>query len=162
MIKPGTPQQIEWGKGNWIFLDMGFSRTQKTYRRRRAVLRYFPEAQRRILDHLAGARSITNLMIEAPLSVSFRNGRPAPRSVERRDGKNRFWYVGAGCAVMVASMYLLKAIDFASPPCGVRLFEALISYKDQEARTDHMKRNGEGMQRVTGNAIPSKSSWPIT
>ena len=96
---------------------------------------YFPEAQRRILDHLAGARSITKLMIEAPLSVSFRNGRPAPRSVERRDGKNRFWYVGAGCAVMVASMYLLKAIDSASPPCGVRLFEALISYKDQEARS---------------------------
>jgi hypothetical protein len=73
------------------------------------------------------------------ISVSFRNGRPAPRSIERRDGKNRFWYIGPGCAVMVAAMYLMKAIGAAAPPNGVRLFEALISYKASGVKSDHMR-----------------------
>jgi hypothetical protein len=30
MIEPGTPQQIKWGDGNWIFLDIRFSGSQKT------------------------------------------------------------------------------------------------------------------------------------
>jgi hypothetical protein len=143
MFEPGTPQQIEWGDGNWIFLDIGFSGSQKTcglvIGEGEPCCVDFPEAQESILNHLAGARSITNLMIEAPLSVNFRNGRPAPRSIERRDGKTRFWYVGPGCAVMVASMYLIKAIGAASPPNGVRLVEAFVSYKDRGANSDHMR-----------------------
>jgi len=28
-----SPQQIVWADGNWIFLDIGFSGTQKTWQR---------------------------------------------------------------------------------------------------------------------------------
>jgi hypothetical protein len=142
MLEPGTPQQIAWSDGNWIFLDIGFSGSQKTcglvIGDGEPCCVDFPDAQKRILNHLGSARSITNLVIEAPLSVSFRNGRPAPRSIEKRGGQTRFWYVGPGCAVMVASMYLIKAIVAASPPNGVRLVEALVSYKDPGTKSDHM------------------------
>ena len=146
MFEAGTPQQIEWADGNWIFLDIGFSGTQQTcglaIRDAEARCLDFAEAQKRIIEHLAGAKSRTNLVIEAPLSVAFRNGLPAPRSIERRDGKSRFWYVGPGCAVMVASMYLTKAIQAASPSGGVRLFEAFVSYKQAGVRSDHRREAG--------------------
>jgi hypothetical protein len=146
MIEAGNPQQLQWGRGNWIFLDIGFSGSQKTcglvIGEAAPCCVDFAEAQKRILDHVAGARSITNIMIEAPLSVSFRDGRPAPRSIERREGKNRFWYIGPGCTVLVASMYLIRAIGAASPPTGVRLFEALISYKQQGIKSEHMREAG--------------------
>jgi hypothetical protein len=130
MFEPGTPEQL-----------IGFSRTKKTCGlaigddQSRCV--DFAEAQKLILRHLAAAQSRTNLMIEAPLSVSFRAGLPAPRSGEKREGKNRFWYHGPGCGVMVASMYLIKAIHASSPPNLVRLFEAFVSYKKAGAKSDH-------------------------
>jgi hypothetical protein len=30
MIEAGTAQQIAWGDGNWVFLDIGFSGTKRT------------------------------------------------------------------------------------------------------------------------------------
>jgi hypothetical protein len=146
MFEPGTERQIEWADGNWIFLDIGFSGTQKTCGLAIGDTEPhcvdFAEGQKRIIEHLAGAKSWTNLVIEAPLSVCFRKGLPALRSVERRDGKNRFWYVGPGCGVMVASMYLIKAIQTASPPNGVRLFEAFVSYKQANVKSDHKREAG--------------------
>ena len=79
--------------------------------------------------------------------MSFRKGLPAPRSVDRREGKNRFWYVGSGCGVMVASMYLIKAIHAAFPPNSVRLFEAFLSYKQAGVKSDH-KREAELLREV--------------
>jgi hypothetical protein len=146
MFEAGTHRQIEWADGNWIFLDIGFSGSQKTcglaIGDTEPCCVDFAEGKRRIIEHLAAARSRTNLMIEAPLSVSFRNGLPAPRSVDRRDGKNRFWYVGPGCGVMVASMYLIRAIQVAGPPTGVRLFEAFVSYKQAGVKSDHKGEAG--------------------
>lgn len=30
MIEAGTPSQIAWGDGKWVFLDMGFSRDARS------------------------------------------------------------------------------------------------------------------------------------
>jgi hypothetical protein len=151
MFEAGTEEQIQLVDGNWIFLDVGFSGTKKTCglvigdAEARCV--DFAEAKNSIIDHLAAAKLRTNLVVEAPLSVSFRNGLPAPRSVDKRDGKNRFWYVGLGCGVMVASMYLIKAIKEARPPNGVRLFEAFVSFKEPGVKSDH-KREVELLREI--------------
>jgi hypothetical protein len=142
----GIREQITWGDGNWLFLDIGFSANKsssglligdgepRTWQ--------FGDASRRIIDHVKRAASPTNLVIEAPLSVCFnKSGNPTGRLIERQsvEGKTRtrYWHAGLGCAVMVAAMYLLRDIADATPANQVRLFEGFVSYKDRALRNDH-------------------------
>jgi len=164
MIEAGTEKQFVWGGGNWIFLDIGFSGAKDARGRTCGLvigdaepgLLNFAEAKKRIVDYLVGSRALVNLVIEAPLSVCFNaEGLPTGRSIETRDGKNRFWYVGAGCSMMVASMYLLSAILEALPRSTIRLFEAFISYKDADAKSDH-KREAKTLR----DAVRSPGQFP--
>ncbi|MGO9698876.1 MAG: hypothetical protein ACLPX7_06385 [Xanthobacteraceae bacterium] len=70
------------------------------------------------------------------------NNNPAGRRIEREtiEGKTktRYWYAGLGCSVIVAAMYLVRAISDAAPPSVVRLFEGFVSYKDASVKTDHL------------------------
>jgi len=146
MIEPGTREQITWGDGNWLFLDVGFSANKsssgllvgdaepRTWQ--------FGEASRRIVEHVRHAKSPTSLVIEAPLSVCFnKSGNPTGRLIERESlegkTKTRYWHAGLGCSVMVAAMYLIRDIADAAPVSSVRLFEGFVSYKDRNLRTDH-------------------------
>jgi len=102
----------------------------------------FGDATRRIIDHVKHASSTTNLVIEAPLSVCFnKDGNPTGRLIEKetREGKTqtRYWFMGPGCPVMVAAMYLIRHICESSPTSQVRLFEGFVSYKDPKVKTDH-------------------------
>lgn len=79
-----------------------------------------------------------NLVLEAPLSVAFgSSGNPVGRAIERRDRQTRYWYVGLGCAVLVAATYLLRALYEAPRTRTVRLFEGLVSFKDKAAPKSH-------------------------
>lgn len=79
-----------------------------------------------------------NLLIEAPLSVAFdHRGNPIGRSVEKQNSNTRYWYVGLGCAVMVAALYLIKAVIQAKPNADIRLFEGFVSYKESKKKTGH-------------------------
>jgi hypothetical protein len=132
MIHAGSVAEIFWGDGNWIFLDIGFSSRNRTCGllvggENPRCLR-FAEAEAQIKQ--AAAKFITvNLVVEAPLSVCFNaSGNPVGRSIEKEGGQARYWYIGPGCAVMVASMYLLR--DFAAAvTTPIRLFEGFVSYK---------------------------------
>jgi myosin-crossreactive antigen len=76
-------------------------------------------------------------VIEAPLSVCFDSkGNPKGRSIEKKDGKTRYWYCGLGCAVMVAAMHLIRDIHEAG--CAARLFEGFVSFKDGSVGSNHM------------------------
>ena len=70
-----------------------------------------------------------------------KNGNPTCRQTEKEtiEGKTktRYWHAGLGCSVMVAAMYLIRAISEAAPNNQVRLFEGFISYKDRADGTDH-------------------------
>jgi hypothetical protein len=141
MIIAGNASEIIWGEGNWIFLDIGFSGRRKTcgllVGGGEPQLATFSAATQMIVKTIAASRSTINMVIEAPLSICFRNGNPTGRSIEKQTGSaTRFWYVGAGCAVMVASMYLIRQISDAKPFVPVRLFEGFISYKDRSAKSD--------------------------
>jgi hypothetical protein len=145
MIVPGKPSDVVWGKGNWIILDIGFSGRSDNRGRTCGLIigkddpthLSFADAKRAVVSAICGSQSEINLMIEAPLSVSFRNGLPATRLVEREGSQSRSWFTGAGCAVMVASMYLLREISQSEPAVTVRLFEGFVSFKDRAQKSDH-------------------------
>jgi hypothetical protein len=77
-------------------------------------------------------------VIEAPLSVCFDSkGNPKGRSIEKEQNRTRYWYVGAGCVVMVAALYLIRDIQVTSGDTLVRLFEGFVSYKNSSPRSNH-------------------------
>lgn len=91
-----------------------------------------------MVEKIKSSNVEVNLVIEAPLSVCFSaNGNPKGRSIERENKRTRYWYVGLGCAVMVASMYIVRAIADAEPSVPVRLFEGFVSYKKRGIKSDH-------------------------
>jgi len=94
-----------------------------------------------------------NLVIEAPLSVAFdAKGNPKGRSVEKQGNKTRYWYVGPGCTVMVAALYLVKAISELSGSAEIRLFEGFVSFKKRNKKSDH-SRDVELLREVVDNPV---------
>lgn len=143
MIEAGQASEIEWG-GNWVFLDIGFAEKRKScgllFGDGHPNCLRFAEAKENILEHIRHSSPPVKLVIEAPLSACFdQHGNPKPRKIETADGKSRFWYVGAGCAVMVAAMYLIQDVHNAEPRIPIRLFEGFVSFKDSSTPTDHYR-----------------------
>ncbi len=162
MIHAGTVADIAWSSGTWVFLDIGFSKRKKSC----GLLVHdaepdefqFCKARDLILDLVAKATSSVNLTIEAPLSVAFdKSGNPNGRSIERQGGKTRYWYNGLGCAVMVAAMYLVRAIHECCPKQDVRLFEGFVSYKDPNLESDHL-RDVRLMRKVAKDPVAHADS----
>jgi hypothetical protein len=145
MIEAGKRSEIEWGQGNWIFLDIGFSNKARScgllIGDEDPICLRFGDAKRWIVEQLLSAGALTNLVIEAPLSVSFdASGNPKRRSIDANDtdpAKRRHWYLGLGCAVMVAAMYLIRDIHNSGIRRRIRLFEGFVSNKDRSVRSDH-------------------------
>lgn len=141
-IEAGRKSQVQWANENWIILDIGFSNHTKTcgliLPDRGPECVEFAQAEQRIVEQLENSISTVNLLIEAPLSICFdANQNPKHRSIEKQGKKNRFWYVGPGCAVMIAAMYLIREIHEAKIGVRVRLFEGFLSYKDRSEKSDH-------------------------
>jgi hypothetical protein len=161
MIEAGAPTQVHWGDGNWVILDIGFSARSATcglaIGEEEPRLVRFNEAKDQIRS-LVEKKSPLNLIVEAPLSVCFSTvGNPKGRSIERDGCRTRYWYCGLGCAVMVASMYLIRDIWKASQT--IRLFEGFVSYKDGSVPSDHRRdvallrcvvRDPTGWGRIVG------------
>jgi hypothetical protein len=144
MIHAGTVADIVWRSGTWVFLDIGFAKKKKSC----GLLVHdaepnqfqFNKARDLIVDITAKATGPVNLTIEAPLSVAFdKSGNPNGRRIEKQGAKTRYWYNGLGCAVMVAAMYLVRAIHDACPKQHVRLFEGFVSFKNPEIESDHRR-----------------------
>ncbi len=89
---------------------------------------------------IARDRPLLNLVIEAPLSVAFdKSGNPKARSIEKQGRKTRLWYVGPGCVVLVAAMYLIRKLYDSHPAGDVRLFEGFVSYKSRSVKLGHLR-----------------------
>jgi hypothetical protein len=68
MMEAGRREQINWGDGNWVFLDVGFSERKRSSGiliggEKSEPLR-FADATRKIVEHVKCAASLTNLVIE--------------------------------------------------------------------------------------------------
>ena len=98
----------------------------------------FSQAVKDICSYISNSSIPVNLVIEAPLSVAFNSkGNPKGRSIEKQNGKTRYWYVSLGTTVMVAALYLVKAIMDSCPSKDIRLFEGFVSFKDTNKKTNH-------------------------
>jgi hypothetical protein len=144
MIRAGKANEVVWGNGIWIFLDIGFSCKGKTCGLligRESPKRFtFNGAYKEICRHITQAKDPVNLVIEAPLSVVFdKKGNPTGRKFERHERKTRYWYCGLGCGVMVAAIYLIRNLERASRRKEVRLFEGFVSFKDGNDKSDHLQ-----------------------
>jgi len=143
MIYSGEVEDISWPSGTWLILDIGFSNSQKScgilLGDEDARCLTFNEAINEVI-RVANRVPLLNLLVEAPLSVTFdKSGNPKSRSMEKEGGKNRLWYVGPGCAVLVAGMYLIKELYDSHPSSDVRLFEGFVSYKSKGTKSNHSK-----------------------
>lgn len=142
MIRAGIVQEIRRESGDWAFVDMGFAAQKKSCG---LIVGTDPAKNLSfggLVKDLTGlARSKPyplNIVIEAPLSVAFTaQGNPCGRSFEKRGRNTRYWYVGLGCAVLVATMHLLRAMELAGPSRQIRLFEGFVLFKDKALKSHH-------------------------
>jgi hypothetical protein len=140
-IAAGQITDIQWSRGFWVFLDIGFSTRAKSC----GLLLHdsnpkqllFSEAVHTIIG-ITKKHERINLLIEAPLSAAFDfSGNPKGRAIEKEGTKTRYWYNGPGCAVMVAAFYLLRAMMGVDSDSDVRLFEGFVTYKKKGSRSNH-------------------------
>lgn len=79
-----------------------------------------------------------NLLIEAPLSIAFNaDGNPTGRSIEKKNGKTRYWYMQGGAVTLLATMHLVRDLYEMRPTREVRLFEGFASFKRKETPSSH-------------------------
>lgn len=142
-IRAGRVSEVRRDSGEWLFLDLGFARRAAScgflHGDGTAEALTFATAQERVTRAAEVAAGPLNVVLEAPLSVAFtKDGNPTGRSIEKRPEGTRFWYVGLGCAVLVAATYLLRAIASAEVRREIRLFEGFVSFKPKTARSSHI------------------------
>lgn len=155
MIRAGTKSEISLSAGEWIVLDIGFANKSAScgllVNRESPIELQFNEAVQKICQFISNSTKPVNLVIEAPLSVAFDSkGNPKGRTVEKQGSKTRYWYVGLGCTVMVAALYLVKAIREIPSNVEVRLFEGFVSFKESGVKSNH-SRDVELLMEVIEN-----------
>ncbi len=114
MIKAGTKEQLleKYDIVDWLIIDMGFSRDRKScgikFNEQDAFEATYSEMTDFVLEHIqVNTRRPLNLMIEAPLSVSFtKSGNPTGRAVDGEGQDSRKWYVGAGAVAALRRIHL--------------------------------------------------------
>jgi hypothetical protein len=144
MIRAGVKTEISVSTGEWLILDIGFANKADScgllINHETPVNLQFNAAKERICRFISNSTKPVNLVIEAPLSVAFDlKGNPKGRAVEKQGSKTRYWYSGPGCCVMVAALYLVRAISEISTNAEVRLFEGFVSFKERGKKSTHSR-----------------------
>lgn len=141
-IVPGVRSQARRDSGQWVFVDIGFSGHSKTCgiaigdSQPRDV--HYSDLASSIARELEAGASPLNLLIEAPLSVAFNAaGNPTGRRIEKKNGQTRYWYVGAGAAVLLATTHFLRCLYDMRLSTEIRLFEGFASFKAKGSRSSH-------------------------
>jgi hypothetical protein len=141
-MRAGLVTEITKTSGDWVFVDVGFSRDKKTggllVNDGTAVALTFSDLKHTLVELSSQMGRPMNLVLEAPLSSAFTgSGNPAGRSMERSGKEHRYWYAGLGCQVTVAAAYLLRGVLENNDRREVRLFEAFVSFKSRESTSSH-------------------------
>ena len=142
-IRAGTMDELCEREGDWIIIDMGFASYDATC----GVLVggglpmeiTFSDAQKFVVRESQREGSPLNLVIEAPLSSTFREGNPVGRSFEKRGRETRYWYYGGVALLVIATGHILRAVLDKEPTRSIRLFEGFVSFKPNWIPTSHSK-----------------------
>lgn len=159
-IRAATIAEASRSSGDWVFVDLGFASRARScgllVGGGEAQTLSFSELQNAILALCIKQSKPLNVLLEAPLSVAFGpNGNPIGRSVEKRNGQTRYWYVGLGCSVLVAATYLLRSINDLPVTREIRLFEGLVSFKQKSIPSSHTQ-DVTALREVIWTHDPSK------
>lgn len=169
-ICSGTLDQIKKHEGTWAFVDLGFSNKKKTCGllvcsdniSSDAECLTFGDLENRLKDEQAKkCCEPLHLVLEAPLSASFDHNRnPVGRSLEKDDShRTRYWYVGLGCSVLVAALYLVRSLTEHESKREIRIFEGFVSFKDKSEKSDHQADVRALRDTVFGTSLDTKQSW---
>lgn len=142
VIRAGRVDEIDRSRGDWVIVDPGFSSAKRScgvmVRTESPEVCTFGELTHCLVALAAVPGPPLHLVIEAPLSIAFNaGGNPVGRSIERRGSQVRYWYAGLGCAVLVATTHLLRALFESERSRDVLLFEGLVSFKDRARPSNH-------------------------
>ncbi|MCY3565570.1 MAG: helix-turn-helix transcriptional regulator [Gammaproteobacteria bacterium] len=142
MIVAGVRDQARRDSGQWVFVDMGFSADERSCGIAIGDLQprnvRYGDLAPCIARELESDTAPLNLLIEAPLSVAFNaNGNPTGRSIEKKNGKTRYWYTQGGAVTLLATMHLVRDLYEMRPSREVRLFEGFASFKHKGTRSSH-------------------------
>jgi hypothetical protein len=148
-IRVGTMSQLQPPKGEWLLVDMGFSNDSPTCGVLSTVAGDWAGEGAcmgfgQLVDFVSRAFRTEgdplHLVLEAPLSGFFdARGNPLGRASEKSDtGQTRYWYVGLGGSMAMASLYLLRNALAEPPRREVRLFEGFVSFKRKGDTSDHV------------------------
>jgi len=168
MIFAGNLSQANLASGDWVFVDIGFASAAMScgflVGSDQPEDITFSELKAKLLAIVRASSNPLNLLIEAPLSVSFNDrGNPTGRSVEKRGADTRYWYVSPGCSVLVAATYLLRSIQDTKPKRDIRLFEGLASFKPKGVKTkgseDVKVLRGIIEDPSKGNIVAPRNLW---
>jgi len=145
-----------WSNGTWLILDIGFA---KTGRKSCGLLIHSPQQKEckttmnfneavEAVIYVAKTNKKLNLVIEAPLSIAFdKNGNPTGRSIEQ-GSKPRYWYLPAGCVVMVATLHLMRRLISENPDSEIRLFEGFVSFKPKGGKPKKQNSHLKDIERL--------------
>ena len=161
MIRAATTHEATRNSGEWLFVDIGFASKKASCGLLvgdaiEPEVVSFAKLKERLLGIIASNQAPLNLVVEAPLSATFNEqGNPTGRAIEKRNGETRYWYVGLGCSVLVATTYLLRAIHDTNPVREIRLFEGFASFKAKDAPTSH-SQDVLNLQDIVWNSPTAK------
>ena len=137
-IRAGTQPRVN-AMEDWLFIDLGLNNTKPTCGFLKILnpgdeeelagnFTFGDMVDRTILTIHQRVRTPLNLVLEAPLSLTFRDtGNPITRACDLGNGLARPWNAGAGPGVTVAAIALLTKIRDAGIEREVRLFEGFVS-----------------------------------
>lgn len=176
-IRAGTIDEMNVASGDWLIVDVGFSATKKSCGYRdvagQALEVTFSDLIERILNEAKRKTDHPlNLLFEAPLSIAFdEKGNPTARKIEKRGKETRYWYVGLGCSVLVATTHILKKIVDSKPTREIRLFEGMASFKKRDSGHTHrddverlykaLKSPNRNAKKVDPNGLRSEKTYRL-
>ncbi len=150
LISAGTIKNLGESAGEWIAVDLGFSEKSKScgYAHTTAIRKVDPvcgdEKYGDLIERLKALVSTrkagaVQVILEAPLSMAFTtDGCPVGRKhLEQIGSDTRYWYVGAGAAVMIAAARLIYEIAQLEPNRDILLFEGFVSFKGKTKAKHH-------------------------
>ena len=141
-IRAGTIDELKQDSGDWLFVDLGFSKQEKSCgvlkNDKMPCSKTFADLVRYVIGEVQIPGPPLNLLIEAPLSVSFaKSGNPTGRCIEKKGGHYRYWYINAGASTVLATGHLLRRVIDSGILREVRLFEGFASFKRPDVKTSH-------------------------
>lgn len=171
-IRAGTRSQLEKPTGDWMFVDLGFAKNERScaiadgLAEEPAKNMRFGELRDTICERIRGGTKVIHFVIEAPLSGYMREeGNPLGRSVEIRRGAldsddssgrgkrtmTRYWYSGAGGALLAPTLLLFTSLRDVGASCEIRVFEGFVSFSPAKKKMTKAQR--EQMHREDAEAL---------